>query len=241
MIKRFLKSVIIFTIFLLSLIIGYLINLNKQNIFNKKDINRLNYKEFNGTYLISEYKTRYNEQNINRSINIKIAVNKINETVVYPGEIFSFNEIVGNRTSDAGFKSATVYQEGKITEGIGGGVCQVSTTLYNATMYANLMIIERKSHLFLPSYISAGRDATIADEYIDFKFKNTRKSPIKIVSNASNGVLEIKIYGEEQEDECYVDIQSVNKEVIPYKIIYEKDDDLKEGEEIIIQNRKKWI
>lgn len=241
MIKHSFKSIIISILFVISFIIIYLINLNKENIFDKKLTTRCGYREFNATYLISEYQTRYNEQNINRTTNIKIATDKINGTVIYPGEIFSFNETVGNRTNDAGFKPATVYQAGKISEGIGGGICQVSTTLYNATMYANLMVIERKSHLFLPSYILGGRDATVADEYIDFKFKNTRKTPVKIVASANNGELEVKIYGIRQGEELDVDIQSINKDIIPYSIIYEKDDNMKLGEEIVIQRREKWV
>lgn len=247
--KISLRIVIVFIVFLISFIIVYLINLSKENIYSKtidnkgvsivsKEID--NYNE-SYTYLISEYKTEFNEKNLNRSINIKLASNKINNTIILPGEIFSYNEVVGNRTEEAGFKIATVYQGGKVVEGIGGGICQVSTTLYNATLYANLIIIERKSHLFLPSYISAGRDATVADEYIDFKFKNTRKYPIKIVSSANNGIIDIKIYGREENDECDVEIQSISLEIVPYKIIYNQDNEMKIGEEKIIQKRKRRI
>lgn len=263
--KKLLKSLIIFIVFLINFIILYLINLSKENTnytdnikLNKNDETKILEEYINGnefeetntvnnnyeeiyTYLIAEYKTKFNEQNINRSTNIKISSDKINNTIVLPGEIFSYNKVVGNRTVEAGFKSASVYQDGKVVNGIGGGICQVSTTLYNAVMYANLTIIERKSHLFLPTYISVGRDATVADEYIDFKFINTRKYPIKIISSINNGILDIKIYGKKQENELDIEIESTKIETIPYKVIYEQDENVNRGEKEIIQKRKKWI
>lgn len=247
--KKNIICIICFVIFLMSSIIMYLINLNKENVCEKIEIiETVNYKidEANidkdeNTYLIAEYKTKFNQQNANRSTNIMIATEKINNVIVLPNEIFSYNEVVGNRTEEVGFKVATVYQDGKVADGIGGGICQVSSTLYNAVMYANLTIIERRSHLFLPSYISTGRDATVADEYIDFKFKNTRKYPVKIVASANEGVVDIKIYGKRQEDECDVEIETINTEIIPYKVIYEKDNDMCKGREEIIQKRKEWI
>lgn len=194
-----------------------------------------------GTDLISQYQTTYNEENVNRSTNIKLATEKVNETIVLPNEIFSYNKVVGRRGEQEGFKLATVYQNGKVVKGFGGGVCQVSSTLYNAVLYANLEVIERKNHLFLPSYSNVGEDATVSDGYIDFKFKNTRKYPIKIICSASNGILNVKIYGKKQEDECIIEIQSEVVEEIPYKTIYENNVNLIPGEYKLIQSRKKRI
>lgn len=191
------------------------------------------------TDLISEYETKFNEQNINRSANIKLAVNKINGTIILPGEIFSYNSVVGNRTEEAGFKLAPMYKEGKIVDGFGGGVCQLSSTVYNACLYANLEIIERKKHQFMPAYIEVGRDATVADGYIDFRFKNTRKNPIKIVCSAKNGILKCQIYGKKEENEYKIEIQSVITEYIPYKTIYQQDINGSLNEQTVIQNGKK--
>ena len=190
------------------------------------------------TDLLAEYETKFNEQQLNRSQNIKIATTKINGTVVLPGEIFSYNDTVGYRTETDGFKLAPMYIGGKLVDGIGGGVCQVSSTLYNAVLCANLEVMERKSHQFLPAYIEVGRDATVADGYIDLKFKNTRKYPIKIICSAQNGVVKVKIYGRKQDTEYDIKIQTVLKEVKPYKIIYEYNRNVKKGENIVAQKGK---
>ena len=194
--------------------------------------------EFNKLYidLIAEYETNFNEQNINRSTNIKLATSKLNEKIILPGEIFSFNDVVGRRTEEKGFKLAHVYQNGKIVDGLGGGICQVSSTLYNACLYANLNIIERKSHQFMPAYIEVGRDATVVDGYIDFKFKNTRNYPIKLICSADSGKLKCKIYGKKEETEYNVEVKSEILECIKFKSIYEEDDNIKE--KIIVQNGK---
>lgn len=212
---------------------------NKNNIVSDTTNNEsveVNNFEKNYTDLIGEYETYYSEQSINRSTNIKIAVDKINGTVILPNEIFSYNEVVGNRTEEAGFKLAQIYQAGKIIDGIGGGVCQVSSTLYNAGLYANLEIVERKSHQFMPTYIETGRDATVTDEYIDFKFRNTRKYPIKVICSAKNGVLKCQIYGKREEMEYDIEIQSVVIDEIPYKTEYQETAEEKIGTETIIQN-----
>lgn len=205
------------------------------DITNGKSV-EVNASEKSYTDLIGEYETYYNEQNINRSTNIEIAASKINGTVILPNEIFSYNEVVGNRTEEAGFKLAHIYQAGKIVDGIGGGVCQVSSTLYNASLYANLEIVERKSHQFMPTYVETGRDATVTDEYIDFKFKNTRKYPVKIVCSAKNGILKCQIYGKREEIEYDIEIQNVVIEEIPYKTEYQENTEEKVGAKTIIQN-----
>ena len=155
-----------------------------------------------------------------------------------PQEIFSYNDIVGKRTELEGFRIAHIYQNGKIVDGIGGGVCQLSSTLYNVVLYANLEIVERKNHQFLPEYIEAGRDATVTDEYVDFKFKNTREYPIKLICSAENGILKVQMYGKKEKNEYDIEIKSIITKTIPYKTIYEKDNTIKKGEQVIIQNGK---
>lgn len=166
---------------------------------------------------ISKYLTRYDESNINRSINIKLSSEKINGTILMPGETFSYNKTVGERTIKAGYKEASVYMNGKVVDGIGGGICQVSSTLYNAILQANLEVISRKNHYFITGYVPASRDATVSYGTIDFKFKNTRTYPIKIESISQNGICEIAIYGIKEDIEYEVVIEDKVTEVIPYR------------------------
>lgn len=120
------------------------------------------------------------ENGKNRGENIKIAVSKINGKILESGETFSFNEIVGPRTEEGGFKTAHTYVAGKIVDSIGGGICQVSSTLYNAVLQADLNVVERRNHMFTVSYVPFGQDATVSYNSVDFKFKNSTKWPVKI-------------------------------------------------------------
>lgn len=184
---------------------------------------------------ISKYLTRYDESNINRSTNIKLASEKIDGTILMPGETFSYNKTVGKRTEKAGYKEAGVYMNGKVVDGIGGGICQVSSTLYNAVLEANLEIVERKNHHFITSYVPVSKDATVSYGTIDFKFKNTRSYPIKITCKSQNGICEITINGIKEETEYEVVIEEKVTEIIPYETRYIKTNKLQEGKENEIQ------
>lgn len=235
------KTIKVFIVLFTSLVlISICIYINIKNKYISKEVFIDGIEEIDELYtdLLAEYETVFNEEHLNRSQNIKIATSKINGTVVLPGEVFSYNDTVGYRTESEGFKFAPMYIGGKLTDGIGGGVCQVSSTLYNAVLCANLEVTERKNHQFLPAYVEAGKDATVADGYIDFKFRNTRKYPIKIVSTAKGGILTIKIYGKKQDVEYDIKIQSSIREFIPYETVYEYDNSINSGEYIIVQNGK---
>lgn len=158
--------------------------------------------------LLSEFSTRYAASNKNRTTNLVLAANKINGTVVMPGETFSYNKVVGERTIEAGYKEAPIYVEGRVEDGLGGGICQITTTLYNAVLFANLDIVERSNHQFVPSYVNASRDATVVYGAIDFKFKNNREYPIKITCSVSNGIANFKIFGLKTENDYDVEITS---------------------------------
>lgn len=112
--------------------------------------------------LLGTFSTTYNTANTNRVTNLELASEKINGTIILPGETFSYNKVVGERTIAKGYKEAAVYSGGKVVDGIGGGICQLSSTLYNAVIYANLEITSRSNHRFLTSYVTAGRDATVS-------------------------------------------------------------------------------
>lgn len=185
--------------------------------------------------ILGTFSTTYNTSNQNRITNLKLASEKIDGTIILPGETFSYNKVVGERTIAKGYKEAAVYAGGKVVDGIGGGICQLSSTLYNSVLYANLEITSRSNHRFLTSYVTAGRDATVSWGTIDFCFKNTRSYPIKITSEVKNGVVTTSIYGIKEEKEYEVVIESKVTEVIPYNTKYVKDSTLKEDEEEIVQ------
>lgn len=145
--------------------------------------------------LLSDFSTNYVASNRNRTTNLILAANKINGTVIMPNETFSYNKVVGERTIQAGYKEAPIYVSGRVEDGLGGGICQITTTLYNAVLLANLEIVERSNHQFIPSYANASRDATVVYGAIDFKFKNNREYPIKITCSVSNGIANFKIFG----------------------------------------------
>ena len=153
-----------------------------------------------------------------------------------PGEVFSYNTTVGQRTAAAGFKTAAVYSGGEVTTGIGGGICQVSSTLYNAVLLSNLEIVERYNHGFNPGYVAVSRDATVSWGGPDFKFKNTRDYPIKIVCSGTGGTITVQIFGLRGEDEYTVEIESYVTKWISYSTSTKEDPTLPTGQTKIIQN-----
>lgn len=187
-------------------------------------------------HLLGNYSTTFSTKNTNRTTNIKLATNKINGIIIMPSETFSYNQTVGQRTAAAGFKSAAVYAGGEVTTGIGGGICQVSSTLYNSVLLANLEIVERQNHGFNTGYVPVGRDATVSWGGPDFKFKNTRNYPIKVVASVSGGKITTQIFGLKMENEYDVEIQSYVTQYIPYKTIEKADPTLPKGQTKVMQN-----
>lgn len=170
----------------------------------------------------------------NRNTNIRVSSEYINGTIVMPGEVFSFNKTVGDcGLASRGFKMATVYSGGKVEQGMGGGVCQVSSTLYNAVVYANLEIVQRDNHGYTVAYVACSRDATIYYPYIDFKFKNTREYPIKIVAEYNSaGKITFSIYGTKEENEYDVSIESYILTRIPRSTTYVNDNTIEKGKQV---------
>jgi vancomycin resistance protein YoaR len=147
--------------------------------------------------LIGHYVTFYNSYNKERSHNISLATEAINNCVLFPGETFSFNKIVGKRTKAKGYLPAPVIVKGELSEGIGGGICQVSSTLFNAADRSGLSIIERYSHSKRVPYVPEGRDATVSWYGVDFSFKNKYNQPILIRAEARDGKMIVLIYSSE--------------------------------------------
>lgn len=157
---------------------------------------------------LSRFSTKYPASNKDRTTNLRLASNKIDGTIVMPGETFSYNKVVGKRTIAAGYKEAAIYENGQVTSGLGGGICQITTTLYDAVVFADLEIVSRRNHMFVPSYVSGGEDATVVWGSTDFKFKNNRDYPIRIESSVSGGIATVNIYGLRREKEYDISIET---------------------------------
>ena len=184
---------------------------------------------------LSTFSTRFDESNKDRSTNLNIAASKIDGTILSPGEEFSYNKIVGERSIKAGYKEAKIYQGGQIIDGLGGGICQISSTLYNAVVCAGLEVTERYNHQFITSYVQPGRDATVAYGSKDFKFVNNRTYPIRIDVYISNGIAKVDIYGIKEKDEKVIDIDVETVSTIPYETKYQTDTSLPNGTEKLKQ------
>ena len=158
--------------------------------------------------LLSSYVTTYDTAKVDRTTNLYIAARNINGKVLMPGEVFSYNRVVGRRTVAAGFKNAGMYVNGEEVDGLGGGICQVASTLYNTALLSNLEIVARSNHMFDPQYTPLSRDATVVYGAIDFQFKNSRNYPIKILCSVKNGKCSFSIHGIKEANEPQVSISS---------------------------------
>lgn len=145
--------------------------------------------------LLGSHTTKFDSSVYGRSKNIRLASNKTSNVLLMPGDSFSYNEHTGMRTVANGYKNAPVIVEGVVQEGVGGGVCQVSSTLYNAALYSGVSFVELKNHSIPSTYVAKGRDATVTDSGIDFVFKNTLEHPIYIKNYVSGNTVTCQIYG----------------------------------------------
>ena len=177
--------------------------------------------------VLSTFTTNYGTGDANRNANIALAAKSINSTVVMPGEVFSYNDLIGECSTKTGYKTATIYLNGKLSTGVGGGICQVSTTLYNAVLRANLEIVQRRNHSLGVTYVPAGQDAMVNIGTSDFKFKNNREYPIKVVAYVGTGSITCQIQGLKQDPEYEVKLESKTIEstetkykVETYKVLY---------------------
>lgn len=179
--------------------------------------------------------TKYLASNVNRTTNLRLAAQKINGTILLPGEEFSYNKTVGERTIQAGYKEAAVYSNGEVVNGLGGGICQISSTLYDAVVVANLNVTTRRNHQFVTSYLPAGKDATVVWGSQDFKFVNTRQYPIRIEATVNGGVATVSIWGVKEEVEYEISIETKKTATIAYTTQYIEDPSLPAGTEVVKQ------
>ena len=181
---------------------------------------------------ISNYSSNYKNTGDGRVKNMQIAAETISGTVVMPGEEFSYNALIGDTTPDKGYEKANTYVGDEIVLDYGGGICQVSTTLYRAVMRANIRSTERMNHSMIVSYSEPGLDATVANGYIDYKFVNTYDFPIYMQGYVSGGVVDFSIYGnvEAMGNKTYDLISVINEKINP-EVVYKEDNTLEEGKE----------
>jgi vancomycin resistance protein YoaR len=171
----------------------------------------------------------------NRISNVRLAAEKCNGIILCKGDEFSYNETLGQRTEANGFKTAGAYLNGTTVQELGGGICQISSTMYAAVLQANLKIVERHNHTFASSYIGLGMDATVSWGGPDFRFKNDKDYPIKIESYYADGYAVVKIWGT-RTDKITVEMVSETKETIPYPTDTREDDSMYEGERRVSQS-----
>ncbi len=185
--------------------------------------------------VIGSYTTYYSGSSDGRITNLKVASDSLNGTVVYPDEVFSTNDNFAPYTEEKGYATGSVIVDGQLVDGIGGGVCQVSSTLYNALLYAELEIVERYNHSLKVGYLDYGFDAVLASTYKDLKFRNNTSKPVYIESYVGNGEVTVNIYGEEIHNpnrNLKFTNELVNT-IEPEPPIVIENDDMFEGEEIV--------
>lgn len=175
------------------------------------------------TRLLHTFTTYFDGTNINRTSNIRLAAAKINGSVLNAGETLSFNDTVGERTKSRGFLPAKIIENGEFTEGVGGGVCQVSTTLYNAAVLSGLEIKEYHPHSLAVGYVSPSRDAMVSGSACDLKITNNRKTPVYIRAATSNGSVTFDIYGESDGNSYSFKSQVVGSVPAPEETTDDKD------------------
>ncbi len=178
---------------------------------------------------ITKYTTRYNVNEINRTHNLTKAANGINASIILPGEVFSFNQTVGRRTMETGYKDAMVIVNGRFEPGLGGGICQVSSTLYNAVLLAGLEIVERHNHNLTVAYVPLGQDATVAYGTQDFKFGNNTTSPIYVRAAVGGGYMTVNIYGDTNYKQK-IEISNIIDKSTPFQTVTLPDESLQPGE-----------
>jgi vancomycin resistance protein YoaR len=197
---------------------------------NLKDVNSV----------LSSFSTSFSLNDVNRCHNIKFACEKINGTILFPGDIFSMDKTLGPRTLENGYMDAPIIYKNELIKGPGGGVCQVTTTLYVSTLKAKLYIRERTHHSMPLGYVDMGQDATIAGSLIDLKFQNNRDYPICISANVSGDKIAIRILGKSDGSSEIVRLKSVvTEEFTTDREDVIIDDSIPDKEKIIVHEAKK--
>jgi len=191
------------------------------------------YSKING--VIGEFSTSFRGSAPGRIHNIKLSASSFKGMLLMPGDEVSYNETTGPRQAQLGYQEAPVILNGEITPGMGGGVCQTSTTLYNAILLAGLEIVERHPHSLPPAYVPKGTDGAVATGYLDLKFKNSFDYPIYIDSSVIGDKVYFQIYGDLKTRDYSIKIDTQLVDTIPYKVKETLDESLTPGSRVLVQ------
>lgn len=184
---------------------------------------------------LAGYTTYFPAGSYARSNNLRIALSYMNGVVVMPGETYSYNKNIGDTTASKGYQAAATFKGGTTVNEMGGGICQTVSTLYNVALMANLEIVERHQHGLPVGYVPPSRDATVYSPVLDFKFKNNRETPIKIVTSFTyGGSLNVSIYGTKQDNDPEVILSQKTLSTIPYTTRYEYDPGMPYGSQSVV-------
>ena len=186
--------------------------------------------------VLGQCTTDFNPGNVGRTTNVLLATDFCNGVILMPGDVFSYNEAVGPRTYERGFKDATVYVGNSAEDGVGGGICQVSSTIYYAALRADLAIVERYAHSRMVTYVPLGEDATVAWGSKDFRFENNTPFPIKVVTSHKTNNLTVKLLGTQTVPNKVVKIVTTELSKTPFEVVYEIDETLPVGTEKVDSN-----
>jgi len=185
------------------------------------------------------YTSEYNESNEGRTTNVTLASKFCNGVILNPFDTFSYNKAVGPRTYERGFKDATVYNNGTTEDGVGGGICQVSSSIYAAVLRTDLLVTERRNHTYSVTYVPLGEDATVVYGSQDFCFINTYEYPVKLEVTCEGGIMTVRILGTQTklpEERPVVEIVNETLSKTPFQIIYKLDTSLRPGTETVKNN-----
>ncbi len=196
----------------------------------------------NITGVMSSYSTVFALNDENRCHNIKVGSDRINGMILRPGDIFSINSALGPRTSENGYREAPVILKNELVSGVGGGLCQLTSTLYDAALLSKMEIVERTHHSWPLGYVAPGMDATIAEGYIDFKFRNSTEYAVAINSEILKNKLTVRILGLKNDDGTSSRLRnSIIEELQPQKEEIIEDSTLPYGERVVEREAKKGV
>jgi len=195
----------------------------------KEELERLDFSQVLGTF-----ETRYNTLDSDRSYNLRVAARHVDGVVLFPGEVFDFNAVVGERSEANGFRPAPVIAGGELTDGVGGGTCQIAGTLHAAVYFAGLPFVERNHHTRPSSYLKLGLDATVAYPKLNFRFKNDLPHPVAIGVTVGAGRVRTEIRGAQGAQREVSFVRRIDQ-VTPYAEITREDPNLPRGVKVLTQ------
>ena len=204
----------------------------------KPDIDYELLSHING--IMGEFTTSFNSKIAGRSHNIKLASSKVDDVLLMPSQEFSFNTATGKISLSTGYKNAPVIVKGELQEGVGGGVCQVSTTLYNSVLHSGLQIVSRRAHSIPSSYVPIGRDAAVAYGSLDFKFKNPYDFPVYLKAYVNGDKITTRVYGDTTRN-VRKSYSSAVTENIPREIKYINDPSIPSGKQVVEEEGRDGI